>query len=153
MVLLAFKITINRHNQMKRVILTIAVILLSISLKAQHYNKEIVKQILMQSDTTYSGQNINFPSGNAVVSISRVIIPAGASTGWHKHDNHVFAYVQQGTLTLELENGYSREFKKDSTISEVVNTQHNGANKGKEDVVLIVFQTLPGKNQTLPDKK
>ncbi|MEA5006504.1 MAG: cupin domain-containing protein [Rikenellaceae bacterium] len=152
MVLLAFKITINRHNQMKRVILTIAVILLSLSLKAQ-YNKEIVKQPLMQSDTTYSGQHINFPSGNAVISISKVTIPAGCSTGWHKHDNHVFAYVQQGTLTLELENGYSKEFKKDSTFAEVVNTPHNGVNRGNEDVVLIVFQTLPGKNQTLPGKK
>lgn len=137
---------------MKRVIFTIAAILLSLTVKAQ-YNKEIVKQILMQSDTTYSGQSINFPAGNATISISKVIIPKGASTGWHKHDNHVFAYVQQGTLTLELENGYSREFKKDSTIAEVVSTPHNGVNRGGEDVVLIVFQTLPGKNQTLPGKK
>ncbi len=152
MVLLAFKITIHRHNQMKRVIFTITAILLCLTLKAQ-YNKEIIRQVLMQGDTTYSGQNINFPAGNAAISITKVIIPKGTSTGWHKHENHVFAYVQQGTLTLELENGYSREFKKDSTIAEVVNTQHNGANKGKEDVVLIVFQTLPGKNQTLPDKK
>ncbi len=137
---------------MKRVIFTIAAILLCLTLKAQ-YNKEIVRQVLMQSDTTYSGQNIKFPAGNAAISITKVIIPKGTSTGWHKHENHVFAYVQQGTLTLELENGCSREFKKDSTIAEVVNLSHNGVNRGDEDVVLIVFQTLPGKNNTLSGKK
>lgn len=137
---------------MKRVVFTIAAILLCLTLKAQ-YNKEVVRQVLMQSDTTYSGQNINFPAGNAAISITKVIIPKGASTGWHKHENHVFAYVQQGTLTLELENGYNREFKKDSTIAEVVNLSHNGVNLGNEDVVLIVFQTLPGKKNTLSGKK
>ena len=137
---------------MKRVVFTIAAILLCLTLKAQ-YNKEVVRQVLMQGDTTYSGQNINFPAGNAAISITKVIIPKGASTGWHKHENHVFAYVQQGTLTLELENGYNREFKKDSTIAEVVNLSHNGVNLGNEDVVLIVFQTLPGKKNTLSGKK
>lgn len=137
---------------MKRVIFTIAAILSCLTLKAQ-YNKEIVKQILMQGDTTYSGQNINFPAGNAAISISKVIIPKGASTGWHKHENHVFAFVEQGTLTLEVENGCKREFKKDSTIAEVVNMSHNGVNRGDEDVVLIVFQTLPGNNRTSPGKK
>ena len=137
---------------MKRVVFTIAAILLCLTLKAQ-YNKEVVRQVLMQGDTTYSGQNINFPAGNAAISITKVIIPKGASTGWHKHENHVFAYVQQGTLTLELENGYNREFKKDSTIAEVVNLSHNGVNRGNEEDVLIVFQTLPGKNNTLSGKK
>jgi len=137
---------------MKRVIFTIAAILFCLTLKAQ-YNKEVVREVLMQGDTTYSGQHINFPAGNAAISITKVIIPKGTSTGWHKHENHVFAYVQQGTLTLELENGYNREFKKDSTIAEVVNLSHNGGNRGDEDVVLIVFQALPGKNRTLPVKK
>jgi len=110
---------------MRKILFTIAALLVCLTMSAQ-YNKGVVKELLMSTDTTYSGQTIQFPTGRAEVKISRVTIPVGVSTGWHKHDSHVFAYVQQGCLNLELEGGISKEYKKDSTIAEVVNTLHNG---------------------------
>ena len=125
---------------MKKLLLTIVAVCIGLSLHAQ-YNKEVVKEILLKTDTTYIGQKIKYPvCTTADIKISKVTIPAGASTGWHKHDTHVFAYVQQGNLTIELEGGKSIDFHQNSTIAEVINTMHNGVNNGKEDVVLIVFQ-------------
>jgi len=68
-----------------------------------------------------------------------VILPPGKSTGWHKHVFPVFAYVLQGTLTVEIENTKALQFPANSSFSEVINTLHNGVNNGKEDVILIAF--------------
>ena len=86
------------------------------------------------------GQQIVYPSFlNDEVTIARVTIPPGKSTGWHKHKFPVFAYVMQGTLTVEVENHRLLQFAKNSSFSEVVDTFHNGVNKGNEDLVLLAF--------------
>jgi hypothetical protein len=44
-----------------------------------------------------------------------------------------------GALTVELENNKTMQFPENSSFSEVLDTFHNGINKGKERLVLIVF--------------
>ena len=51
----------------------------------------------------------------------------------------VFAYMLQGTLTVEVENHKMLQFPANTSFSEVINTLHNGINNGKEDVILIAF--------------
>ena len=104
------------------------------------YNKGVVLEPVLKTDTTSIGQKIVYPSfQNDEVSIVKVTIPSGKSTGWHKHNFPVFAYVLQGTLTVEIENRKSLQFQQNSSFSEVINTLHNGINNGKEDVILIAF--------------
>ena len=76
---------------------------------------------------------------DAEVTISKITIPSGSATGWHKHKIPVFAYVLQGNLTVEFDNNKTKQFPKNTSISEVFDTFHNGINKGTEDVVLIAF--------------
>jgi quercetin dioxygenase-like cupin family protein len=124
---------------MKRVTLTIIAVCFCFVVRAQ-YNKEIKVETLLKTDTTSIGQKIvypNFPSDE--VTISKVTIPSGKSTGWHKHTIPVFAYVLKGNLTVELENKQLKQFPENTTFSEVINTFHNGINNGKVDVVLIAF--------------
>jgi len=102
------------------------------------YNKGVLIEPVLKTDTTSIGQKIIFPSSqNGEVSISKITIPSGDSTGWHKHDYPVFAYVLKGTLSVKLEHGEIRQFPENSCFAEVVDTFHNGFNNGKEEVVLI----------------
>lgn len=124
---------------MKKYILFLAVFCISVVANAQ-YNKEVVLETILKTDTTSIGQKINYPSFvNDEVSIVKVTIPPGKSTGWHKHNFPVFAYVIQGTLTVEIENHKPLNFNANSSFSEVINIIHNGINKGEEDLVLIAF--------------
>ncbi len=124
---------------MKKAFLLSAILLVWIIANAQ-YNKGIILEPILKTDTTSIGQKIVYPQFiNDEVSIVKVTIPPGKSTGWHKHNFPVFAYVLQGTLTVEIENRKPFQFATNSSFSEVINILHNGLNYGKEDVILIAF--------------
>lgn len=117
------------------------------------YKNDIVIEPVLKTDTTSIGQKIVYPQvQNAEVTMSRITIPVGKSTGWHKHDYPVFAYVVKGVLTVELENNKSVQYSENSSISEVINTYHNGINNGKEDVILIAIY-LGEKGKSLSTRK
>ena len=124
---------------MKRLEFLIFMFLLCLGANAQ-YNQGVVLKPLLKTDTTSIGQKIVYPDfASDEVSIVKVIIPPGKSTGWHKHVFPVFAYVIQGTLTIEVENHKTMQFQAGTSFPEVINTLHNGINNGKEDIILIAF--------------
>ena len=124
---------------MKRLEFAFLVFFICCTANAQ-YNKGVVLETILKTDTTSIGQKIVYPDfKNDEVSIVKVILPPGKSTGWHKHVFPVFAYVLQGTLTVEVENRKTMQFPVNSSFSEVLNTLHNGVNNGNEDVILIAF--------------
>lgn len=125
---------------------------LCLVLNAQ-YQASVLVEPLLKTDTTVVGQPITYPAFNkAEVTLAKVTIPPGASTGWHKHLVPVFAYVLSGTLTVELENGQTNTFPPQTTFAEVFNVYHNGINKGETAVVLLAFY-LGGDGQPLSLKK
>lgn len=124
---------------MKRLEFAFLVFFICCTANAQ-YNKGVVLETILKTDTTSIGQKITYPDfKNDEVSVVKVILPPGKSTGWHKHVFPVFAFVLQGTLTVEVENRKTMQFPVNSSFSEVLNTLHNGVNNGKEDVILIAF--------------
>jgi quercetin dioxygenase-like cupin family protein len=124
---------------MRRLCFTLLALLICLGGYAQ-YNKGVVLETILKTDTTSIGQKIVYPNfENDEVSIVKVIIPPGKSTGWHKHVFPVFAYVLQGTLTVDVENHKTMQYPANSSFSEVINTLHNGMNNGKDDVILIAF--------------
>ncbi|NLT02320.1 MAG: cupin domain-containing protein [Bacteroidales bacterium] len=138
---------------MKRTVVVLLIFMwFALSVRAQ-YQASLLVEPLLHTDTTVLGQPIKYPGvASAEVTFSKVTIPPGASTGWHKHLVPVFAYVLSGTLTVELENGETNTFKTSSTFAEVFNVYHNGINKGDTDVVLLAFY-LGGDGQPLSLKK
>ena len=124
---------------MKRISFIIILTCICLTAKSQ-YNKGVVLETILKTDTTSIGQKIVYPTfASDEVSIVKVTLPPGKSTGWHKHFFPVFAYVLKGTLTVEVENKKTLQFPVNSSFSEVINTLHNGVNNGNEDVVLIAF--------------
>jgi quercetin dioxygenase-like cupin family protein len=124
---------------MKRIFILAFLFCVLVSLKAQ-YNKGVIVDTVLKSDTTSIGQKINYPQfENSEITIAKITILPGHSTGWHKHNFPVFAYVLQGTLTVEFENNFPKQFIAGSSFPEVINTLHNGSNKGADNVELIAF--------------
>jgi len=122
---------------MKKIILLC--LILQVNISAQYKNGIKVETIL-KSDTTSIGQKIMYPNFlNNEVTIAKITIPPGKSTGWHYHDTPVFAYVLSGNLTVKFDNGEEKSFSENSAFAEVVNVLHNGFNYGKDDLVLIAF--------------
>lgn len=123
------------------------------SLAHAQYNRDIKVETLLQSDTTSIGQKISYPQfKDSQVTISKVTIPPGGSTGWHKHDIPVFAYIIKGTLTVDVENTGTRSFSANASFAEVLHAFHNGRNDGSEDVVLIAVY-LGGEGKELSVRK
>jgi quercetin dioxygenase-like cupin family protein len=125
---------------MKRIATALIFIILLFTAGRADYNKEVKLEPLLKTDTTSGGQKIIYPnSENNEVTIVKVTIPSGKTTGWHKHAFPVFAYVLKGTVTVELENGKTHQFTENSSFAEVIDTFHNGKNEGRGDAVLLAF--------------
>lgn len=124
---------------MKKQLLLTAFLLVAALTSAQ-YNNSIRIEPLLLTDTTSIGQKIVLPQFEQFeVKMSKVTIPVGQQTGWHQHELPVFAYIIEGELTVELKDRKAVVFKKNDSFAEVIQTQHNGVNRGTTDVVLIAF--------------
>jgi quercetin dioxygenase-like cupin family protein len=106
------------------------------------YKPEIRLTPVLKTTTTSIGQKIEYPrTDNAEVTMYTVELPPGTETGWHQHPVPGYAYVMQGTLTLEIEGGKQLQFSAGQGFAETLNTLHNGRNLGKETVKLLVTFT------------
>jgi quercetin dioxygenase-like cupin family protein len=109
---------------------------------ASDYDKAVRIEVLVKSTTTSDGQKLQYlKTENAEVTAMKVYIAPGGETGWHLHTLPVYAYVMTGKLSVEMEAGKHYEFGEGQVILEVMNTLHNGINKGSTPVKLIVFYT------------
>jgi len=106
------------------------------------YSNEIAIEPLLRTSMTSSGDPIVYTQTSAPqVTAVKVTIPPGASTGWHEHPFPCYAYILSGTLHVELKGKPDHVLLPGEALVEVVNTPHNGINKGTEPVVLVMFAT------------
>lgn len=128
---------------MKKSVLCIFVSLfcmLSCNINAAEYDAGVQGKVILQTETTSGGDPITYlKTDKPKITVMTVDIAPGAKTGWHSHPMPVYAYVIAGQLSVEIEGGKTAEFKEGDAIIEVVNTRHNGMNKGNVPVKLVVF--------------
>jgi quercetin dioxygenase-like cupin family protein len=106
------------------------------------YDSGVTVRTVLKSTTAGNGQPLEYlRTDRPEVTAAVVEIAPGAQTGWHLHRVPVYAYVMEGTLTVQLDEGKEITFNKGQAILEVRNTPHNGINAGKDTVRLIVFYT------------
>ncbi|MFD1629406.1 cupin domain-containing protein [Pseudopedobacter beijingensis] len=117
------------------------------------YTDDLIIEPLLKTDTTIIGQRISYPQvERAEVSMLKITLKPGVTTGWHKHQIPLFAYVLQGVLTVARENGEYQQFEAGTAIAEIMDTYHQGINNGAEPVVLIAFY-LGGDDIPLVERK
>jgi quercetin dioxygenase-like cupin family protein len=94
---------------------------------------------VMNTESSWNGKPIEYPSGKAEVTGMVVEISPGGETGWHLHPVPSFRIVLEGELELQLITGAVKRLKAGEAVAEVVNTLHNGRNLGQVPVKLVVF--------------
>jgi quercetin dioxygenase-like cupin family protein len=95
--------------------------------------------LLSKVSTTVLGQPIVYPtSGDAQVSTTVLTMLEGASTGWHRHDAPMVAYIMSGSVTVTYEGGIVKTYTAGEAITEAVGTAHNGVSSGPGPVVILV---------------
>lgn len=95
---------------------------------------------LLDTTTTWAGQAIEYPQGQARVVALEIELAEGGETGWHTHPFGSFAYVLEGELEISTADRQHR-VAAGQTLAEVVGLPHNGRNVGQGPVRLVVFYT------------
>ena len=106
---------------------------------ALYTNKDVTATPLLKTSNSWNGTAIAYPAGIPEVSAMFVEIAVGGETGWHLHTAPSVAIILEGEIVVELKDGKSKHFKKGDALAEVVNTPHNGKNKGTVPAKLAVF--------------
>lgn len=90
------------------------------------------------------------PPVGTSVTLRRIDIDPGGSTGWHWHPGPVYAVVAEGALTRVFADCAEETSPAGSVIEEVVGpaARHNGVNRGDSPVVLYVAYLMPDGQQT-----
>lgn len=106
--------------------------------------------LILQASTTPSGQPLEFPVFRNQFTTSLVEIAPGGQVGRHMHPVPVMVYILEGELTVETDGQQPRTYKAGQAALEVVNTWHNGLNRGSAPLkFLAVFAGEEGKPVTI----
>ena len=106
---------------------------------------------LVQGSKTLNGKKIVYPkTENAEMTAIMAEIAPGAEIGLHMHPVPLVVYVLQGTLDVEIQGGEKHQIEEGKAFLEVVNTWHNGINRGNTPVkLLVVFAGEVGKKNLI----
>lgn len=102
-------------------------------------NSPIHGTTILETTTSWDGQQIQYPQGEAKITGVLIEIAPGAETGWHLHPSPNFGFVLEGVLEVSLEDGRTNRLKAGEALAEVVHTYHNGKNIGDVPVKIVVF--------------
>lgn len=96
---------------------------------------------ILQASTTPAGQPIQFPLFRNQFTARLVEIAPGGQVGRHMHPVPVLVYVMEGELTVQADGQPARTYKAGQAAVEVVNTWHNGLNRGPVPLKFLVIYT------------
>jgi len=97
------------------------------------------KVLLDKQQVTILDQPITYPKKKpAQISSSIVSLEPGQETGFHKHGAPMYAYILEGTLTVEYDAGVTKEYPAGTALMEAQGVFHNGTNKGDSTVRVLV---------------
>lgn len=102
-------------------------------------SKSITVTPLLKTTTSWNGEPLSYPDGDAEVTGMVVEIAVGAETGWHSHTVPSFGMMLEGSLEVSLKDGTTKVLRSGDALAEVVNTLHNGRNIGDTSVKIVVF--------------
>ena len=107
-------------------------------LKPDQEQAAISSELLLKTGQSWEGTPLSYPKGEAEIVSARVKIKQGAETGFHCHPVVTMAYVLQGTVQVETADGQVTSFSAGESLTEVMNTWHNGKALD-DDLDIVVF--------------
>lgn len=136
---------------LQRGIVLLVGLALMLPVQAIEQTKAVKVTLMLKTQTSWDGQPLQYPAGQAEVTGMLIEIAPGGETGWHLHPVPSFGMVVEGELEVALKDGRRNRLKAGDALAEVVNTAHNGRNVGTVPVKLVVFYA-GSKNQPLSQK-
>jgi quercetin dioxygenase-like cupin family protein len=107
-------------------------------------------EVLLQTGKTVIGQEIAYPAGTPQVTAAIVTMQPGETTGWHRHDAPLFAYMLAGELSVDYGADGTRTYRAGDAFLEAFRSEHDGTNTGAEAArVLAVFMGAEGVKNTV----
>jgi len=131
---------------MKRIVLGLC-FLLAATLSAST-NDKIVVTTLLKTTATAAGQSIVFPASYAEVTAMIVDLPAAADTGWHVHPFPRYAYVMDGSITVESDRGARQTYRAGDFVVEQTGIFHHGTTTVPTRL-LVIGQAEAGKGNQI----
>lgn len=101
-------------------------------------SEEITSKTILETGYTVIGQEIQYPSGPAVITSKIITVPVGAETGFHIHKYPMFGYIMNGEITVDYGEHGIKTFTKGDSLVEAINYTHNGKNNGNEPAKILV---------------
>jgi quercetin dioxygenase-like cupin family protein len=136
---------------LQRLIILLAGFGTLLPVQAIEQTKAVQVTTVLKTQTSWDGQPLRYPAGQAEVTGMLIDIAPGGETGWHLHPVPSFGMVLEGELEVTLKDGRRNRLKAGDALAEVVNTAHNGRNIGTVPVKLVVFYA-GSKGQPLSEK-
>lgn len=95
--------------------------------------------LLDAQSLTVLDQPVRYPKKKAAqISSSILALDPGQETGWHKYRTPMYAYILEGTLTVEYDAGVTKEFAAGTALVDAMNVWLNGSNKTDAPVRVLV---------------
>ena len=96
-------------------------------------------QNLIDTSTTWNGEQIIYPMGSPQIKSMLVKMEPGAKTHNHLHQVPSFGYILEGEITVVSEAHEEKKFIQGDVVIELINKNHYGYNSGNKPVRFIVF--------------
>jgi quercetin dioxygenase-like cupin family protein len=109
---------------------------------------------ILSTDKTIVGETITYPTtGPAKVTASIVTVAPNAETVFHRHGVPMFAYILEGTLTVDYGEKGKKTFNPGDSLVEAMNVTHRGTNAGPAVVkILAVYMGAEGAKNVVLDQ-
>lgn len=110
------------------------------------------REVLLEAqELTVLDQPIKYSKKTpAQVSSYIISLEPGQETGWHRHRVPLYAYVLEGTVTVDYDAGVTKEFAAGTAFLEAIKVWHNGINKSDVPVrILTVYMGAQGAKNTV----
>lgn len=108
-------------------------------------------EVLLASGRTVLDQPVAYPAETpAKVTAALITMQPGQSTGWHRHEAPLFAYILEGEVTVDYGASGRRVYKTGEAFLEAVGTAHDGTSTGNGPArLLAVFSGAEGVANTV----
>lgn len=106
---------------------------------------------LLSTTTTWEGEQIVYPEGEAQITSVLLKIAEGEVTPFHCHPVPTLGYILKGKIEVKTQSGDSSVFSEGESVVEVLGTLHRGkALGGPVEVVVFYAGSTSVPNTVLP---
>lgn len=95
----------------------------------------------------------DLPGGSQEVRVVTALIEPRTAAAWHTHPTPVYVYVQEGTVSMEIEGQEPRQLQSGVAVAEPLDARMRVVNHGDQPARLVVFQISPPQKAFLEEEK